>query len=937
MNVDLSSIHLNCEVNGQTLPDRLDEDGHGSEHESLLITKREDGSSSKPSRRTPSAQSLPASSELTALSTQSIEKYGPEAVTPFETAHLTSRIPSAPPSSQSSAQTSTSISSPPVGPNASLHSKFSLSRNFLSAIGVRKTKTGPVTAIAASPYQFSISAVYARTEMEPSAMREPQRQSPNASADLSYSGSSLTSTDPSISHVRRNSSPLHPYQALVDCILEGPVDETTIRVAVRKRPLSATERSNKDTDIIEIQHPRNVVIHEPKKQLDLTPVTESHYFAFDHTFGAEVPNDRVYHTVCLPLVVSMFRGGKSTCFAYGQTGSGKTFAMMGDQGRERAGGGKGRKGHPTGEGWENAGLYALAARDIFQVLAHPAFASRGWTLHVSFFEIYGGKLFDLLNRRAPVRCLEDARQHVRFLGLTEKAVVSVEELLTTMAEGQSQRSTGSTAANADSSRSHAVLQLSLKGHACAERSAGRSPVTSGPEAKSMLQHGKRNVRVKDSNQGRLKEPVIGSFSFIDLAGSERGADTRNTEKATRMEGAEINTSLLALKEVIRALDRKQNHTPFRGSKLTQVLKDSLVGARAKTAMLACIAPALSSCEHTLNTLRYADRVKENDASAVPGPENLLAPIATPVTWNKDSRDTPAGGEHKPSSIGRSMLTSSLSNEEECVLAVSAETGGQGMRSGRNSENANLSATVNGIGNCRWPAVSASSLRKGQQLASLSRTTPGRYSERSCRGREEGGERCHLHGTHILPESSLPELPQIPNQQGTQTALRGQQPPLCPSPAVEAGDMQRYVEHLKQLRETVCVEREAQRWRRRQRRRQKGTEQGAETIPAEEEEDNGQEEGVTRRQAGKEEKAEKAAVYRTATHVLIGAHQSAHVQLLSLLREEVGLLQTAEGDRQDLILYLASTEKILEAQKAQAESLMAHVQRVKAARSELLEG
>src|SRR6056297_2585090 len=99
MNVDLSSIHLNCEVNGQTLPDRLDKDGHRSEHESLLITKREDGSSSKPSRRMPSAQSLPASSELTvrALSTQSIEKCGPEAVTPFETADPSSRMPSAPP------------------------------------------------------------------------------------------------------------------------------------------------------------------------------------------------------------------------------------------------------------------------------------------------------------------------------------------------------------------------------------------------------------------------------------------------------------------------------------------------------------------------------------------------------------------------------------------------------------------------------------------------------------------------------------------------------------------------------------------------------------------------------------------------------------------------------------------------------------------------
>lgn len=99
------------------------------------------------------------------------------------------------------------------------------------------------------------------------------------------------------------------------------------------------------------------------------------------------------------------------------------------------------------------------------------------------------------------------------------------------------------------------------------------------------------------------------MSFIDLAGSERGADTIDQNRQTRLDGAEINKSLLALKECIRALDLEKKHTPFRGSKLTQVLKDSFTG-NSKTTMIANVSPAASCCEHTLNTLRYGDRVKE---------------------------------------------------------------------------------------------------------------------------------------------------------------------------------------------------------------------------------------------------------------------------------------------------------------------------------------
>lgn len=141
----------------------------------------------------------------------------------------------------------------------------------------------------------------------------------------------------------------------------------------------------------------------------------------------------------------------------------------------------------------------------------------------------------------------------------------------TIGAGLQSRTSGVTGANADSSRSHAILQLQLK-------------------------------------QASTRIP-FGKMSFIDLAGSERGADTIDQSKQTRLDGAEINKSLLALKECIRALDLEKKHLPFRGSKLTQVLKDSFTG-NSKTTMIANVSPGNSCCEHTLNTLRYADRVKE---------------------------------------------------------------------------------------------------------------------------------------------------------------------------------------------------------------------------------------------------------------------------------------------------------------------------------------
>ncbi|KAL7140104.1 hypothetical protein ABFS83_09G099100 [Erythranthe nasuta] len=321
-----------------------------------------------------------------------------------------------------------------------------------------------------------------------------------------------------------------------------------IKVVVRKRPLNKKELAKNDEDIIETCS-NSLVVHETKLKVDLTEYMEKHEFVFDAVLNEEVSNDEVYRETVEPIVPIIFQRTKATCFAYGQTGSGKTYTMK--------------------------PLPLRAVRDILRLMQHT-YRNQGFQLFVSFFEIYGGKLYDLLSDRKKLCMREDGKQQVCIVGLQEYRVADVEIVKELIEKGNATRSTGTTGANEESSRSHAILQLTIK------RSAD------GSEAKPAR--------------------VVGKLSFIDLAGSERGADTTDNDKQTRMEGAEINKSLLALKECIRALDNDQGHIPFRGSKLTEVLRDSFVG-NSRTVMISCVSPNSGSCEHTLNTLRYADRVK----------------------------------------------------------------------------------------------------------------------------------------------------------------------------------------------------------------------------------------------------------------------------------------------------------------------------------------
>lgn len=321
-----------------------------------------------------------------------------------------------------------------------------------------------------------------------------------------------------------------------------------IKVVVRKRPMNKKELAKNEEDIIET-NANSLTVHETKLKVDLTEYEEKHNFVFDAVLNEEVSNDEVYHETVEPIVPIIFQRTKATCFAYGQTGSGKTFTMK--------------------------PLPLKASRDILRLM-HHTYRNQGYQLLVSFFEIYGGKLFDLLNDRKKLCMREDGKQQVCIVGLQEYRVSDLEMIKELIERGNATRSTGTTGANEESSRSHAILQLAIK----------------------------RTVEGAESKPPRL----VGKLSFIDLAGSERGADTTDNDKQTRIEGAEINKSLLALKECIRALDNDQNHIPFRGSKLTEVLRDSFVG-NSRTVMISCISPSSGSSEHTLNTLRYADRVK----------------------------------------------------------------------------------------------------------------------------------------------------------------------------------------------------------------------------------------------------------------------------------------------------------------------------------------
>ena len=329
-----------------------------------------------------------------------------------------------------------------------------------------------------------------------------------------------------------------------------------ICVCVRKRPISEKERQKDDHDSITCFNPI-VWVHTSKFRVDgITKYLDHTPFEFDHAFDETVDNDVVYLHTAMPLMDFACRGvgGRATCFAYGQTGSGKTHTMN--------------------------GIQLMLREDLFILLSNPeeegACSLKNTDVLLAFFELYNGRVQDLLNNGQRLKLLEDGKGEINITGLRQVPVTDPESFSKLLEEGNNARTTHMTEANDTSSRSHAICQIVLL----------------------------------DKETKKLK----GKLSLVDLAGSERGDDTKSHNSQRRQESKDINASLLSLKECIRALEgadgTRKAHVPYRGSKLTLLLKDCFTSPRAMTTMIATVSPGASAADHSLNTLRYADRIKE---------------------------------------------------------------------------------------------------------------------------------------------------------------------------------------------------------------------------------------------------------------------------------------------------------------------------------------
>ena len=332
--------------------------------------------------------------------------------------------------------------------------------------------------------------------------------------------------------------------------------DSKIFVCVRKRPIFQKELMDGEIDCISAINPK-VYIYECKIKIDgYTKYIDTNEFKFDNAFNENDSTLLLYNCTIQPSLDILLRGGVVTCFAYGQTGSGKTYTMV--------------------------GIQDIAINNIFQIFYDLGRrTNKVFTFYVSFFEIYLGLLYDLLNNRNKVQALEDKNQKVQIYGLTEQRVSSPDEMKSIIDFANTVRTTHNTVTNETSSRSHAICNFVIK------------------------------------TQTNNYEKEYAKLSLVDLAGSERATETQSNDRNRLAEGADINKSLLALKECIRALDSRkkgniEQHVPFRNSKLTLVLRDSFLGKAdlCKIIMISCVSPSNHSANHTINTLRYSMRLKE---------------------------------------------------------------------------------------------------------------------------------------------------------------------------------------------------------------------------------------------------------------------------------------------------------------------------------------
>ncbi|XP_060108384.1 kinesin-like protein KIF19 isoform X1 [Heteronotia binoei] len=333
-----------------------------------------------------------------------------------------------------------------------------------------------------------------------------------------------------------------------------------LTVALRIRPVSMAELEEGATLIAHKVDDQMVVLMDPMEDPDdvlRANRSREKSYMFDVAFDFAATQEMVYRATTRGLIEGVISGYNATVFAYGPTGCGKTYTMLGTD--------------------NEPGIYVRTLNDLFRAIEETS-NDMEYEVSMSYLEIYNEMIRDLLNPSLGYLDLrEDSKGIIQVAGITEVSTINAKEIMQLLMKGNKQRTQESTAANRASSRSHAVLQVT--------------------------------VRQKSRIKNIMQEVRVGRLFMIDLAGSERASQTQNRGQRMK-EGAHINRSLLALGNCINALSDRAGvkYVNYRDSKLTRLLKDSL-GGNSRTVMIAHISPASSAFEESRSTLTYAERAK----------------------------------------------------------------------------------------------------------------------------------------------------------------------------------------------------------------------------------------------------------------------------------------------------------------------------------------
>eukprot|EP00040_Diaphanoeca_grandis_P042885 m.266307 g.266307 ORF g.266307 m.266307 type:complete len:1026 (-) comp66532_c0_seq1:173-3250(-) len=392
-----------------------------------------------------------------------------------------------------------------------------------------------------------------------------------------------------------------------------------VPIAVRIRPLNESER---------LKQTKEAVVKSGDKQIH---AGHSKSFTFDYVFGPASTQRQMYDDCVKDLIDSGFEGYNVTIMVYGQTGTGKTYTI----------------GQGGMENRANPGVMQFAATQIFDNVAAYS-AEYDVKVVVSYIEIYMETVVDLLDTsRVGLHIRESDDGGTALIGVSEVEVTTAEQLMRCMNTGTASRQVNSTRANNRSSRSHAILSV-------------------------MIEKTLKVVRDEDAtveanrNVGDPPKSTFAQIQFVDLAGSERAKNTGT--RGTRLkESIYINSGLLALGNVVSALankKRRKNHVPYRDSKLTRLLKNSL-GGNSKTLMILCVGPSDDALNETLCTLKYGTRARviKND------PKINYDPLGEEVQRMRAEITRLQSDLHSRNSE-RSSTAKSLGNVEQDIIELS---------------------------------------------------------------------------------------------------------------------------------------------------------------------------------------------------------------------------------------------------------------------------